>query len=71
MTTRSGVNDQDNQQPTVLLISKSGILNSMIIKFKSYPSGIIISGETCQCPSEAARAVDQPPSELIAPLVDA
>ena len=31
----------------------------------------MISGETCQCPSEAARAVDQTPSEQIAPLADA
>lgn len=36
-----------------------------------YPAGIIISGEACQCPSEAARAVDRPPSGLIDPLVDA
>ena len=43
----------------------------MIKKFKTYPAGIITSGETCQCPSEAARAVDRPPSGLIAPLVDA
>jgi len=53
------------------IFAESAIQNSIITKYKTYPAGIIISGETCQCPSEAARAVDQPPSELIAPLVDA
>ena len=61
--------NQDIQKPTILSINESGSQNSIITK--SYPAGIIISGESCQCRSEVARAVDQPLSELIAPLVDA
>ena len=68
---RSELNNRDNQQLTILSISNSGILNSIIKKVMTYPARIIITGEACQCPSEAARAVDQPPSELIAHLEDA